>query len=223
MVAQIAKRAKKGAKQAKKGIVEVVQYALGHKIRVHVLILLNEGIYTATEIAQIIGIEPNTLHNHLRKMLEDGSIEIAREEKRGNMTLYWYKAVEVDFYDREAFEQLPFMQRQNIAGAIAQSATAEVMAGLDNGKLADPESVVYWDWYNLDAKGREKAEALSIRFLKELKAIEVEATNRVSESGEDTVSMLLSHMWFERPRRGGQHLRRTLGITDYTIADFNES
>jgi len=223
VVAGIAKQAKKKAKRAKKGIVEVVQYALGHKIRINVLILLNEGIYTAGEIAEIIGVELNTLHNHLRKMLEDGSIEIAREEKRGNMSLYWYKAVEIAFYDKESFKKLPFMQRQNIAGAIIQSATAEVVAGLDNGKLADPDSVVYWDWYNLDEEGREKAEALSIRFLKELREIEVDATNRVAETGEETTSYLLSHMWFERPRLGGQHLRRTLGITDDAVADFSET
>jgi len=223
VVAEIAEQAKKGAKRAKKGIVEVVQYALGHKIRINVLILLNEGIYTAGEIAGIIGVGPNTLHNHLRKMLDDGSIEIAREEKRGNMTLYWYKAVEIAFYDKESFKRLPFMQRQNVAGAIVQSATAEVVAGLERGKLADPDSVVYWDWYNLDEQGREKAEALSIRFLKELREIEVDATNRVAKTDEKTTSYLLNHMWFERPRMGGQHLRRTLGITDSTVADFSDS
>lgn len=223
MVAEIAEKAKKRAKRAKKGIVEVVQYALGHKIRINVLILLNEGIYTAGEIAEIIGVELNTLHNHLRKMLEDGSIEIAREEKRGNMTMYWYKAVEIAFYDKESFEKLPFLQRQHIAGAIIQSATAEVVAGLDSGKLADPNSVVYWDWYNLDEKGRADAEDLSVRFLKELRELEVEATNRAAETGEKTTSYLLNHMWFERPRLGGQHLRRTLGITDPEIADFSKT
>jgi predicted transcriptional regulator len=201
-------------KKAKRGIVEAVQYALGHKIRIQVLILLNEGIYTGAEIARIIGVQRNTLHNHLMQMLEDGTIEIAKEETRGNMTMYWYKAVEVAFYDKPAFARLPFVQRQNIAGAIVQSATAEVVAGLDAGSLADPDSVAYWDWFNLDEEGRAKAEQLSIKFLDDLKQTEIESTNRVANTKERTKSFLLNHMWFERPRKGGQHLRPTLGVHD---------
>lgn len=195
------------AKRARKGIEEVVQYAVGHKIRVHVLIVLNEGVYTAGEIAEIIGVPLNTLHNHLRRMLDDGSIEIAREERKGNMTQYWYRAVEVQTYTVEEFEQLPHPYRQNIVGAIVQSGTAEVMAGLYAGKLADPRACVYWDWYNLDAEGREKADALTDRYLEEMRELEVEATNRAATTGEKTTSMLLDVVFFERPRKGASRLR----------------
>lgn len=198
------------AKKAKKGIEEVVQYALGHRIRVHVLIVLNEGIYTAGEISEIIDVPLNTLHNHLRRMLDDGSIEIAREEKKGNMTQYWYRAVETQTYTVEEFERLPHVYRQNIVGAIVQSGTAEVMAGLYAGKLADPRSCVYWDWYNLDAKGREEADALTDRYLEEMREIEVESTNRAATSGEQTTSMLLDIKLFERPRKGAGRPRRSV-------------
>jgi DNA-binding transcriptional ArsR family regulator len=190
------------ARKARKGIEEVVQYALGHKIRVHVLIVLNEGVYTAGEISQIIGVPLNTLHNHLRRMLDDGSIEIAREEKKGNMMQYWYKAVETQTYTVEEFEELPLLYRQNIVGAIVQSGTAEVMAGLYAGKLADPRACVYWDWYNLDARGRGEADALTERYIEDLRELEVEATNRAAASGEETSSMLLDISFFERPRKG---------------------
>lgn len=189
------------AKRARKGIEEVVQYALGHKIRVHVLIVLNEGIYTAGEISEIIGVPLNTLHNHLRRMLDDGSIEIAREEKKGNMAQYWYRAVETQTYSVEEFEEFPHPFRQNIVGAIFQSGTAEVMAGLYAGKLADPRATVFWDWYNLDAQGREKADALTERYIEDLRELEVEATNRSAATGEETISMLLDIMFFERPRK----------------------
>jgi DNA-binding transcriptional ArsR family regulator len=195
------------ARKARKGIEEVVQYALGHKIRVHVLIVLNEGIYTAGEISAIIGVPLNTLHNHLRRMLDDGSIEIAREEKKGNMVQYWYRAVETQTYTVEEFERLPHLYRQNIVGAIVQSGTAEVMAGLYAGKLADPRACVYWDWYNVDAMGREEADALTERYLEDLREVEVTSTNRAAVSGEETISMLLDIMFFERPRKGGARPR----------------
>ncbi|HET8813890.1 MAG TPA: winged helix-turn-helix domain-containing protein [Solirubrobacterales bacterium] len=196
------------AKKAKRGIEEVVQYALGHKIRVHVLIVLNEGIYTATEISEIIDVPLNTLHNHLRRMLDDGSIEIAREEKKGNMMQYWYRAVETQTYTADEFEQLPFAYQQNIVGAIVQSGTAEVMAGLYAGKLADPRATVYWDWYNLDAEGRRAADAISERYLEDLREIEVESANRSAATGEKTISMLLNFIFFERARKGARRRHR---------------
>ena len=192
------------AKRTKKGIVEVVQYALGHRIRVHILIVLNEGIYTAGEIAQIIDRPLNTVSNHLRRMLEDGSIEIAKEQLKGNINQYWYKAVEVQVYPREEFEKLPFEYRQNIAGAICQSGTAEVLAGLESGNLADPRACCFWRWYNLDPEGHDEAEAEYHRFVERIQEIEIESTNRAVETKEETISFLLDLKFFERPRKGNR-------------------
>jgi hypothetical protein len=123
------------------------------------------------------------------------------------MAQYWYRAVETQTYTVEEFEQLPHLYRQNIVGAIVQSGTAEVMAGLYAGKLADPRACVYWDWYNLDAKGREEADDLTERYLEDLREIEVASTNRAATSGEETISMLLDIMFFERPRKGATRPR----------------
>lgn len=210
MVKTIAKR----AKRAKKQIEEVVRFALGHPTRVYILILLNEDIYTAGDLAKIMDEPLNNVHGHLSKMLEQGSIEIAQEKRKGNMIQYWYKAVENQYYSPEDFEQLTFIERQNITGAILQSGTAEVMAGFFDGKLATSEACCYWDWYNLDAEGRKKAQALYLKFLDEIRELEIESTNRVAETKEETTSMLLDLMYFERPRKG---LRR--GLREARSAD----
>jgi predicted transcriptional regulator len=201
----VAKTAEKKVKRPKKGIEEVVQFALGHRTRVHILILLNEGIYTAQELADQLNEPLNNLYSHLKKMLGDGSIEIAKEETKGNMTQYWYKAVEVQEYSVEEFEKLPFVYQQNIVGAIVQSGTAEVLAGLYAGKLADPRTTIFWDWFNLDATGREDADALTERYIEQLREIEVEATNRVAVTKDETTSMLLDIDFFERAKMGESH------------------
>jgi predicted transcriptional regulator len=197
-------------KKAKKGIAEVVQYAVSHKIHVHVLIVLNEGAYTAGEISEILGIPINTLHNHLRRMLADGSIEIAKEEKKGNMIQFWYRAVERKSYTVEEFEKLPFAYQQNIVGAIVQCGTAEVLAGLYGGQLADPRATVFWDWYNLDAQGRKEADARTERYVEEMQDIECEAVNRAAKTGEKLVTMVLNLTFFERPRMA--RMRRRAGL-----------
>lgn len=188
-----------GAKKAKKGIEDSVHYAIGHRARVRTLILLNEGEYTATEISRATGVPLSKLYNYLRRMLEEGSTEIASEETKGNMKLLRYRAVEIQCYQQHEFEELTFENRQNIAGAIIQSGTAEVLAGFYDGKLAHPKAFAYWDWFNLDAKGRKDADALQYRYLREMMSIEAESTER---SGERTRSMLLQLMFFERPRKG---------------------
>jgi DNA-binding transcriptional ArsR family regulator len=190
----------KAAKRPKK-IEEVIQYALGHKIRVHILIVLNDGIYTAARLAQIIDEPLNNVSNHLRKMLEDGSVEVAKEERKGNVVQYWYRAVEIPYYSQEAAEEMTQLQRQMTAGAIFQSGSAEVMAALYAGKLADPRAVVFWHWYNVDQRGRDDLEAENRRYLERLREIEVESTNRRAESGEDATSMLVNLTVFERVRK----------------------
>lgn len=193
----------KAGKTAKrpKGIEEVVQYALGHKIRVHILIALHDGACTAGQLAEIINEPLNNVANHLRKMLDDGSIEIAKEERKGNLVQYWYRAVDIAYYSQEEAEALTHLQRHMIAGAVYQSGSAEVLAALYAGNLADPRTVLYFDWFNVDRQGREELEAETLAYLDRLREIEIDATNRRAESGEPSESMLVNLAACERAPR----------------------
>lgn len=190
------------ARKKPKSIEQVVQFALGHRLRVELLIVLNDGVpMTATQLAEIIDEPLNNVTNHLRKMLEDGSVEVAREEQRGNIVQYWYRSVAIPFYSQETAEEMTHLQRQMTAGAIVQSGSAEVLAGLYAGKLADPRTVLFWDHFNVDRAGREAIEAENERYLERIQEIEVEATNRRALSDEDATSMLVSLSVFERVRQ----------------------
>ena len=57
-------------RRTKKRIEDVVQYAIGHKTRVYILILLNEGIYTSGELAQMMDEPLNNVHKHLGRRLD---------------------------------------------------------------------------------------------------------------------------------------------------------
>lgn len=193
----------KTAKRPKQ-IEEVIQYALGHRIRVNALIALNEGIYTASQLAEIIGEPLNNVSNHLRKMLDDGAIEIAKEERKGNVVQYWYRAVEIPCYSQEEAEAMTPVQQQVTVGAIVQSATAELFAALYAGKLRDPRSVLFWHWYNVDSQGREDLEAENVRYLERAREIEAESTNRRARSGEEAESMLVNLAVYERARKAAE-------------------
>lgn len=200
MAAGMTKRRRE--KKQRKRIEDAVLYALAHKNRVEILILLNETSYTIAEIADLVGIPANNVSNHIRRMLEDGSIEVAKVERRRGARIHWYRlAGGIPYYSRERAEAVTEMERQVTAGLVAQSGLAEVMAALFKGNLADPKTILSWDWYNVDARGRDDLEAETLRHLERIREIEVEALNRVAESGEETTPMLVSLFAFVRARR----------------------
>jgi DNA-binding transcriptional ArsR family regulator len=55
------------AKGAKKRIEDVVRFALGHKTRAEILMVLNDGIYTVQDLAKIVGVPRTNIGNHLQK------------------------------------------------------------------------------------------------------------------------------------------------------------
>lgn len=185
-----------------KQIEEVVQYALGHKLRVEILILLNQGIYTSAELAEFLGDIPvNNVQNHLRRMLDEGAIEIAKEARKSNVVTYWYRPREIPEYSQEAAEAMTPLEQQMTVAAVLQSGVAEEMAGLYHGKLRDPRSCLYWDWFHVDQEGREELEGLTIRYLEGARKVEAKSANRRALSTEDSTSMLLKLSVFERARK----------------------
>lgn len=203
MVAKMAERGRKRSREKKqrKRIEEAVQYALSHKLRIEILILLNEATYTAGEIAGVLGVPLSNVANHIRRMLEDGSIEVAKVEERRATNVYWYRAVEIPYYSKEEAEAQTEMERQVIAGLVVQSGIAEVMAALWKGHLADARTILSWDWYSVDEQGRNDLEAENLRHLDRLREIECEAINRCAKSGEETTPMLVSLFGFVRARK----------------------
>lgn len=191
------------AGQRKKRIEEVVHYATGHRIRVHILIVLNEGTFTTGQIAHIIDESVSNVSNHIRELLDAGSIEHVKTERVRNANQHYYRAIEMPHYTDEEVAAMTPEQRQVTAGLAIQSMVAEVMAGLWSGKMKhDPRLWLAWDWFNVDEQGREEIADEQEGSWGRCRGIEVDAINRCAESGEETVSILVSQTGFERARKG---------------------
>jgi DNA-binding transcriptional ArsR family regulator len=185
-----------------KSIEERVGTALGHRIRVEVLAILNEGVHTADELADIIGESRQTIHHHLKVLLHDESIEIAKIERRRNANLHFYRAIHMPSFDEEKLKAMTSEERQVIAGLIVQHCTAEIIAALGSGKLSDdPMVVLAWRWFNLDEQGRRELSAEQERLWERAGEIEADSTNRRALSGEDATSYIVAQWGFERARR----------------------
>lgn len=189
------------AGQRGKSIEEVVTYAVGHRIRVHVLTILNEGTYTPDQISRIIDEPLNKVSHHIKELLDAGSIELAKVEKVRNADQHYYRAAEMPFFSDEEVAAMPPQQRQVSAGLVLQCMMAEAMSAFWAGTIRDdPRTWLAWRWFNVDEQGRNDIADEQQRSWDRMREIEAEATNRRATSGEEAVSVIVAGMGFERAR-----------------------
>jgi len=187
------------AGQRGKSIEEVVEYAVSHRIRTQILMVLNQGVYTAAELADIIGEPLNKVGNHVRELLDAGSIEIADTRRRRNTHQHYLRAVSTAFFSEREAEDMTPQERQVSAGLIIQSLVAEMMAGLWAGKVfEDPRDWLTWDRLNLDEEGHQELFEEQEESWQRLEEIKARAANRVAETGEETAPYIVSSLGFER-------------------------
>jgi DNA-binding transcriptional ArsR family regulator len=192
----------KQSPQRSKTIEEVVGFAWNHRIRVQVLSLLNEGTYTPSEIASIIGEPLSRVSHHIRELAEGGSIELAKVDKARNADQHYYRAVVMPFYSDEEVWAMTPVQRQMSAGFVLQNMIAEAMAAFWAGTIRDdPRTWLAWRWFNVDDEGRVAIADEQQRHWDRMGEIEAEAANRCAETGEETQSVIVANMGFKRERK----------------------
>jgi hypothetical protein len=150
-------------------------------------------------LADAIGEPLNKIGNHIRELLDAGSIEIADTKRRRNTYQHYYRAVRLSFFSERGVNAMTWQERQISAGLIFQALMAEVMAGLWAGKMfEDPRDWLTWQPVNLDAAGRQELFEEQEESWERLNAIKARAANRVAESGEDTAPYIVSMLGFKR-------------------------
>ncbi len=128
----------------KRSVEEAPSYGVGHRIRIEVLGILNEGTRTASELSKLTGESISRIGHHIKELLDSGCIELARVEKVRNVDQHFYRAVELPIISDEEAEALPFEARQEYAAVVLQGLMSESLAALWAGKLSvDP---VWMSW-----------------------------------------------------------------------------
>lgn len=185
----------------KRSVEEAVSYSVGHRIRIEILCILNEGTHSASELSRLIRQPLTTISHHIKELVNARSIELARIEKVRNTDQHFYRAIELPLVTDEEAEALPPEVKQEYAALILQTITAEGLGALWAGKMNnDPTVRMMWRWFNLDSKGRRELADEQRESWDRIVEIEARATNRRSESGEEPVTLIASMMGFERSR-----------------------
>lgn len=191
------------AGQRGKSIEEVISFAIGHRIRVQILVILDEGLFTPDQIARIIGQPTNRVSHHIKELVDAGSIELAKTERVRNTLQHYYRGVEMPYYSDEEFEAMTHQQRQVTLGLALQQIMAETMASFWAGKMVvDPRVWITQRWFNVDAQGRSDIADEQARSWERIREIEAESLNRCAESGDATESVIVAQLGFMRERKG---------------------
>jgi hypothetical protein len=91
--------------------------------------------------------------------------------------------------------------REVSAGLVLQSMVAEAMAALRTGKMVDPRTWLTWHWFNVDEQGRMDIADEQQRSWNRMQEIEAESVNRRADSGEESTTMIVTQMSYERARK----------------------
>lgn len=184
-----------------KSVEERLEFALGHRTRVYVLTLLNEGSYTSEDLADIIGEPVGNISHHIRSLLKDSSIEHVKSEPVRNTLQHYYRAIKMPFYTDEELAAMTPEERQETIGLTLQCLMAEIMTAFWSGKMeADPRLWLAWRWFNVDEQGRKDLADEQERSWQRAREIEAESANRCAVSGDETVSIIGASAGFERAR-----------------------
>jgi|SRR6186997_1497856 len=188
--------------QRGKTIEEVVSYALGHRTRIEIVALLNEGTFTPDEIAKILDQPIGRVAHHISELADGGAIELAKTEPVRNATRHYYRAVIQPSLSAEEAAEMPPQQLQILVGLILQSIMAESLSSFWAGHMIDdlPATVLHWRWFNVDRQGKQEIADELIGSWERVQEIEARSAGRRVESGEDPVSVIVALQGFQRSR-----------------------
>ncbi|MFO8109446.1 MAG: helix-turn-helix domain-containing protein [Thermoplasmata archaeon] len=163
---------------------------LSNASRLQVMALLLEGERSISELAEEIGITPQTVYHHIHKLLDAGLIHISREEMCGNLMKRYY-AVEEEWLDSSAvWDDLTLKQKKNYKLAALGTIKGMVNRGIKYiQKRKRIESEVGWVSYEKVPLTKENIEKLSKIFSDATKQLE---ELKEEEEADEEITVLLA-------------------------------
>jgi len=188
--------------QEGKTVEERLAYALTHRLRLLILTLLNEGMYSIPQLVELTGETRDNIKYHIKELLDAKALELAKEERQGKRRIFYYRAVEMPTYSDEQLEAMTPEERQAIIGLTLQSIFAEAFTAFWAGKMqSDPKHLwLGWRWFNLDAQARAELAEEMMAWWQRVQEIQADSANRCAVSGEATESVIVTIMGFPRER-----------------------
>jgi DNA-binding transcriptional ArsR family regulator len=177
--------------------------ALGHPLRMRVLMALNDRVASPTNLSQEFDEPLGNVAYHTRVLVELGCLELVRTEQRRGAIEHYYRAVVRPFFSDRDWAQLPASARQGISDAVLQGAWSEAANALEAGTFdARADRHLSRTQLVLDAQGWGEVTGLLADMLDRALEIHAQSAARRRQAGEGSEGEVLSSlvlMHFPRP------------------------
>jgi DNA-binding transcriptional ArsR family regulator len=185
--------------------------ALGHPVREHVLMVLNERVASPTEIGRELGLEVEDFYHHFEVLEELGFIERVETKRRRGATENFFRATTTLFFDDPEWARFPDTVKSDLSVEAVKPIFDDVAAAIEDETFDAREDrhtsrvPAY-----LDKQGWREMLAL----LKETvwRAIEVRrgSAERLAKRGEEGTPATVAILGFETPGRRDSARKSTI-------------
>jgi DNA-binding transcriptional ArsR family regulator len=174
--------------------------ALAHPLRVRLLALLNGRVASPTELARELPERLGNVSYHVKVLLDFGCIELVKKEARRGAIEHFYRAVRRPFFSVPDWMSLPRSTQHDISGAVLEMIGQDARGALAAGTLNEREdSHLSRTPMVVDEQGWQDVASLLTDTLNRLIDIQAEASNRLAESGEESMFSRVGILHFKSP------------------------
>ena len=161
---------------ASRSIDERIMKALGNRLRVEILAILNDRIASPNELSKELGEGLSQVSYHVQVLKDNEMVEMIKTEPRRGAVEHYYRASTKVFVPVWVMRLIPKSLQRQMFGDVLADIEQDVGNSLETGTFDNrPDWVVGRDPRNLDGKAREDAEELAAEFYKGFEQLEVES------------------------------------------------
>jgi hypothetical protein len=174
--------------------------AMGHPVRVHALVILNERIASPNEIAKELDQTVGHVSYHIKVLKECECIELVDTAPRRGAMEHYYRATDRAFLDANEWASLPASIRPGMsAGAIKtiiNDASSALLAGTFDKRT---DRHLSWTPMLLDEQGWGELKEGLAEMLDRVFAIQSASAERLTAQDAPGIPISVAMMGFEAP------------------------
>jgi DNA-binding transcriptional ArsR family regulator len=176
--------------------------ALGHPVREHILIVLNERIASPTEIGRELGLEVEDFYHHVEVLEELGCIERVETKRRRGATEYFFRATSSLVFDDDEWARLPPTLRFDLSAEGVKPIFDDVATAM-RCETFDAREDRHTSWLPayLDEEGWHEVLALLEETLWRAIEIRTRSAARLAKRDERGTPATVAILGFEMPDR----------------------
>lgn len=156
--------------------------ALGHPLRMRILMRLNEAVRSPVQLAGEQEEPLNTVAYHVRVLLDLGFLELVRTAPRRGATEHFYRAQQRPILTDEDWEALPAPAREQVSASVLQRMWGDVAQALSQGSFdAELDRHLSFTPLVIDRQGWEELRDAAIGLVETALRVQAESAGRIAE------------------------------------------